>query len=120
MLAALLPSNVEASGRRRDDSNKALVKAAREGHTSYLRSLVAKGAAPDTRDENGWTPLIHASAAGHEEIVRFLLQSGAVPNARTANGLTAATLASANGHALIVRMLFDAEHGVGQQARTPN
>ena len=93
MLAALLPSDNDDAGRRRDDSNKALVKAARDGHASYLRALLAKGASPDTRDENGWTPLIHASAAGHDEIVQFLLQSGAAPNARTSNGLTAATLA---------------------------
>ena len=95
-------------------------QAARDGHASYLRSLLASGASPDTRDENGWTPLIHASAAGHDEIVQYLLQNGAAPNARTSNGMTAATLAAANGHASIARMLFDAETGVGPQARVPH
>ena len=83
MLASLLPERQRRRRPRRDDSNKALVKAARDGHASYLRSLLAKGAQPDTRDENGWTPLIHASAAGHDEIVQFLLERGADPSART-------------------------------------
>ena len=119
MLAALLPTDSDNAGKRRDDSNKALVKAAREGHGSYLRALIAKGAQPDTRDENGWTPLIHASAAGHGDIVEYLLERGADPNARTSTGLTAATLATAEGHTEIVRMLFSAVNGVvGPQART--
>jgi ankyrin repeat protein len=93
--------------RRRQENNRALVKAARDGQTSYLRALLADGASADARDDKGWTPLLHASAAGHGDIVQLLLQRGADPNARTSDGLSAATLATAHGHPEIVHMLFD-------------
>ena len=87
----------------------ALIRAAQDGHTSFLRSLLKGGAAADARDSNGWTALIHASAGGYNDVVRLLLAQGADPGARTRDGSTAAELAKDAGHTDIVSMLEEAQ-----------
>jgi ankyrin repeat protein len=54
-----------------------------------VRELLALGADPDARDEQGRTPLFSAVLGGAIGLVGLLLESGADPNARDAEGWTA-------------------------------
>ena len=56
------------------DLNERMLKAAMEGNTAAVISLVTKGADVDAKGKySGWTPLILASRKGEMELVNFLL-----------------------------------------------
>jgi ankyrin repeat protein len=44
-----------------------------------VKLLLEKGAEPDPKDKDGWTPLHDASRKGHEAVVNLLLEKGAEP-----------------------------------------
>lgn len=54
-----------------------------------IRLLGARGADPDTRDDEGRTPLMRAVKKGHRATVQALLEVGADPNLTDRDGLTA-------------------------------
>lgn len=89
--------------------NNAVTHAAQRGNLKKLQSLLAEGADPDARDEDGFTALMSASDRGHYDIVALLLQHGADPNAMLNDEYSALTEAARGKHDTIVRLLL--EHG---------
>jgi hypothetical protein len=83
-----------------------LMKAARNGNLSTVRTLLAKGAKIDYQDKVGTTVLMRASGNGHLEIVRLLLAKGARTDLRGSSGGTALIWASQQGHVKIVQDLL--------------
>ncbi len=64
-------------------SNTPLHKAARLGRSSEVSTILAQGADPDVRNDNGDTPLHYAAGYGHVDIVMALIEKGADVNARS-------------------------------------
>ena len=64
------------------------------GDAAMVKKLLEKGAAPDARQQGGWTSLHSAASQGNTEIVRLLRARGADVSARTDDGKTAADLAA--------------------------
>jgi len=65
-----------------------LQKAARNGNVRLVRQLLAKGAAPDAQDVDGWTCLHAAAVEGHALVVRELCgeDTGLARQARAGHG----------------------------------
>lgn len=87
----------------------ALHRAARGGDVAGVRSCLARGAAVDGRDQNGWTPLHRAAFKGRIEVVRALIDGGAQLDAVDQEGYTPLRCAVEAGHADVERCLL--EHG---------
>src|SRR5713226_2122007 len=64
------------------DVNEDLLAAARKGDLASLKSLLANGAALETKTPYGQTPLYLAAMNGHQEVVDFLLDKGASTEVR--------------------------------------
>ena len=47
-----------------------LLSAAGAGDLQFVRSLMQRGADPNTTDKNGWTLLMYAAERGHTETAR--------------------------------------------------
>lgn len=81
-----------------------LILALQNGHREEVRALLARGANPTAKAENGDTALMMAAFQGHREVVQDLLSRGAEVNARAANGTTALAMAGdATIRALLLR-----------------
>lgn len=65
------------------DLGERLRRAATQGDRRQVQDLIAKGAAVDAADEDGWTPLLWAAAHGNEDTVGALLDAGADRRAAT-------------------------------------
>jgi ankyrin repeat protein len=72
LLALLIPFTANAG-----ELNADLLKAAEEGKTDVVRSLIAKGADVNAKDKEGKTALAYAKENSHTEIVQLLKQAGA-------------------------------------------
>ena len=118
LLALLIPFTANAG-----DLNADLLKAAEEGKTEVVKTLITKGADVNARPiegkVNGWTALMAAAENGHTETVRALLEAGADLNARDKNGKTALTYAKENSHTEIVQLLKQAGANVVSSPRKP-
>jgi hypothetical protein len=55
--------------------------------------LIEKGADPNAKDDNGWTPLHYAAKMVRTHIVELLIEMGADPNIRNKDGKTSADVA---------------------------
>ncbi len=89
------------------DAGKKLQAAARAGHLRRVINLLAEGADPNWRGNQGNTPLMTAARRGHGSIVETLLEAGADPDLQNQNGNTALILASRHGHPYAVKVLID-------------
>ena len=86
-----------------------LVEAAARGSVQGVRDLIAAGADPNQRDENGITALIISAYAGNVEIVRLLLAVKANPNVANNDEETALHTSAAHANsAEIVPLLIAA------------
>jgi ankyrin repeat protein len=65
-----------------------LFEAVRSSHLSEVKELLEKGANPNARDEEGFTPLHYASFNGCASVAKLLLDSGADPNVGSKEGWT--------------------------------
>lgn len=65
------------------------------GYHRFVGGLLARGANPDLRDYNGFTPMHMAALQNNEAIVRRLMQAGADPTIRSLSGCLPADLATA-------------------------
>src|SRR3989442_186900 len=72
-----------------------LLDAALRGDLQQVRSLLADGADPNSRDSDGVTPLMQTVniVTDHKGVAELLLQKGADPNAQDSSGRTALILA---------------------------
>jgi|GEM_PF-66680 len=106
------------------DLSRYLFDAARAGDVEVLRSLLARGAQVDARDERGSTALILAAYHGKTDAVETLLDAGASPNlGDSARGNTALMGALFKGETESARRLLadprtdvNARNAAGQTA----
>lgn len=92
------------SARMRADLHEAVVR----GDAAAVRTLLAAGADPDSRDRYGQTGLMRAARAGDAEVVRVFLDAGAGLDHTAKYHLSALMLAALGGHARVVEMLLAA------------
>ena len=88
--------------------SKALMVAARKGHTEIVRLLMDTGAYDLSRDNDRWTALLHAASGGQTEVVRLLLDAGANKDVSDGSGKSALMCAASAGHFDAARVLLDA------------
>lgn len=101
-----------------------LLDAAGQGDLTRVRSLIARGAPVDFRDESGETPLQKAAfgnaasgdTIGHTRVVRFLLQRGAQVNSADKQGETA-LLGAVLVNPASARVLLDAGANVNARSK---
>lgn len=84
-----------------------LINATVKGHTGDVLSLLAKGANPNAKREDGATALILAATMGSATIVEALLDKGANPNAKDSNSWSALMWAARENHIDVVYALLD-------------
>ena len=99
LAAGAVPTRVDAHGR------SPVYHAARMGHTSILKVLLASGGIVNT-DNNGYTPLYIASQHGHAATVKLLVENGGNVHHRAKTGATAIASASFEGHAAVLKLLL--------------
>jgi CDP-diacylglycerol--serine O-phosphatidyltransferase len=86
-----------------------LMVAVEESNLPAVELLVARGAALETRDDQGMTALALAAQMGFQEAVEALLAAGADPNPLDAGGLTPLDIAEEHGALDIAAVLL--RHG---------
>lgn len=90
------------------EGRPALLWASTAGNADAVLALIAMGADPNARNENGETALLSASYLGNSTVVRELLGAGAAPNAADVDGQTALMAAAKGGSIEVVRELLEA------------
>ena len=81
------------------------LQAIKRKQVAIVHAFLARGADPDTQDDQGRPAIIWAVASGQLEIVKLLLQEGANPAAADPEGTTAAGLAAERGQQAIIALL---------------
>ena len=88
-----------------EDFWKKICRAAKNGHTDFVKILVPLTNNPNALDENGQTPIYWATLHGHTEIVKILAPLTDNPNAPNNDGYTPMYVAACKGHIEIVKIL---------------
>jgi ankyrin repeat protein len=86
--------------------DRALVDAAFVCDFVRVRELLAQGASPEARDDDGRTPLFSAVLGGAVGLVGLLLEAGADPNAQDREGWTPLHFAAQEHLPEMVRLLM--------------
>src|SRR5207245_2858501 len=74
------------------------------GHSlAVVQALLEHGAAPNAKQQQGWTALHEAAQRGDNEMIALLLRHGADPTVKTDEGVRPVQLARENGHVGIAR-----------------
>ncbi|XP_042532975.1 ankyrin repeat and SOCS box protein 10 isoform X2 [Dipodomys spectabilis] len=123
----LLKFGARVNGQTEDEKETALHVAARLGHVEMAALLLRRGACPDARNAEGWTPLLaacdargqspaeaEASAARCFQLCSLLLSAGADADAADQDKLRPLHLACRRGHSAVVELLLS--HGVSANA----
>ena len=71
-----------------------LLTAASKGDVATVNAMLASGANPNIKDDEGISALMYAAHCGHVKTVEELIAAGADRDVRDCNGLTAADLAT--------------------------
>lgn len=87
--------------------------AAQNGHRTILLMLLAAGAHPDSKRNDGATPLWIASQMGHDHICKILLQHGADVDAVRCDGATPLFKASHKGYSAVITELLKYRPNLG-------
>jgi ankyrin repeat protein len=90
--------------------------AAGSGDLELVKTILARGVAPDVKDGARETPLGAASGAGQVKVVALLLSHGASAKAADRDGVTPLHLAAHGGSAAALRLLLAA--GANPKAKT--
>ena len=102
----LLKCKAEPSAVAKNPMKVTPLHSAAAAHSGRIvRLLLENGAAPNARQEGGWTPLHEAAQIGDMEMVKSLLDHGSDPHAKNDDGSTPADMAQAKGYADIVELL---------------
>lgn len=100
----------------RDPAENEFLAAAFRGRLETVKTLLDKGADPNSADDIGQTALMGAARNGHVETVSLLLAAGArVDVTLHATNWTALLLAAFYGQADVVKVLLD--HGADPKAK---
>src|SRR2546425_309562 len=99
-----MPTRAELS--EVEDGHTELMRAALQGDTAAVKSLLAGGAEVNAKDNEGRTALMFAVTNLHSETARELLEHGADVNASAHDGGTALMLAASSGDIESVRALL--------------
>lgn len=123
----LLKFGARVDGRSEEEDETPLHVAARLGRVEMADLLLRRGACPDARNAEGWTPLLAAcdarcrSPADAEvtstcclQLCRLLLSAGADADAADQDKQRPLHLACRRGHAAVVELLLS--HGVSANA----
>ncbi len=92
------------------------------GHEALVRLQLEKGAAVESKDDDGRTPLSWAARNGHEIVVTLLLEKAANVGSRGNDGRTPLSWAALKGHEAVVKLLLEKGGDVeskGNDGRTP-
>jgi uncharacterized protein len=92
-----------------------LLLAVQAGRMDMVRPLLAAGAKPNTKDEEGQTPLTVAARTNSQEIVEALIAAKAALDAPDKAGMSALTIAAQGGSIRLVRTLLAAAEAAGQK-----
>jgi glucose/arabinose dehydrogenase len=87
---------------------ESLLAAAAGGNVDIVKTILARGVSPDTRDQAGNTALMLAASRGRLEVVRLLLERNADVSAVNADGRTAVSLAQEAQYPAIEALLLGA------------
>lgn len=98
---------------RRNDGSNALMYAVALGDADLVRTVLAKGADPNTSNKTGFTVLMFAASKGSAEVVKALLEKGANIDAEDKGKMTALLIAEKEGHPDVVQVLVD--NGAGRK-----
>jgi ankyrin repeat protein len=95
LLALTTPSQAQiAPSATERTAYTGLLAAAARGDATQIRTLLAGGARPETRDGHGRTPLHVAAFGRHHEAMRALVAGGADPNALEGDRYDVVTIAA--------------------------
>jgi uncharacterized protein len=109
LAAMLLGAGANPRSTTRINRYTPLMLAARQGHGAVVEALLAGGADPEVKTDNGTTVLMFAAASGDVTAVEAIAKRGVDLNAREdVRGLTAAMFAAAANHAAVVTSLAKA------------
>jgi ankyrin repeat protein len=92
------------------------------GNYAKVKSLIEKGADPNSRNNDGDSVLDLAVSGGHKEIAKLLIDSGANLNAKNRMGQTPLHIAARTGYKDIAELLIDKGANVNisnNEGRTP-
>jgi TonB family protein len=107
----------QSDGPVRDDpSVTPLMRAARDGETKRLKSLLKHDVSLNDKDAFGWTALVYAIKRNDLEMVKAIVERGADLSVSDDAGFTALMVAATDGRATIVKYLLD--NGADVNART--
>ena len=104
-LFALLGEDLDLVHLTRTDGFSLVHKFAAIGNAKCVEVLLAKGAAVDTRDNQGHTALHFACTGGSADVVKVLLKGGADVNVTSADGLAPIQIAAAKAQHLLDLLL---------------
>lgn len=115
----LLKFGARVDGRSEEEEETALHVAARLGHVELVDLLLRRGACPDARNAEGWTPLLaacdtrcqspddaEATSARCFQLCRLLLSAGADADAADQDKQRPLHLACRRGHSAVVELLL--------------
>ena len=92
--------------------SEALLRAAEQGRSEFVRRLLNHGENVNAADEEGNTTLMSAAANGHVDVMRLLIERGASVGAQDNNGITALAVAAYGGYSDALQLLIDQGAGV--------
>lgn len=110
------PNGATPDERRGSNCETALLMASRLGNVSVVRLLLAAGADPEIKANDGNTALIWASYKGQLSVVKLLLRHGVDWSATDKSGKTALAWAQRWDHVEITEALVAVENEAEAQA----